>query len=276
MAGRPPPLAPGGGDPARPWVAAYPPGVPPTYALPDVALPRFLDDAARDFPDRAALVVDGRDDHLRRPARPGRPPGDGAWPTRASSPATACCVALPLGEPAPTVLFAVWRLGAVAVPVDPTTRADLLAARRPRRRGRRGVATAGRSRSCGEDAAPPCRGRGARRRVGPAAAAGDRAAAARLPRVRRGRGRRRPTVPTARRAARRRARGADGTGRRAPARRTTRPSSPTARARASCAASSSATPTWSPTPSRAGCGSPTSRPAANACWSPTRCTSPSR
>ena len=40
---------------ARPWVASYPPGVPPTYRLPPVRLPRLLDDAARDFPEHRAL-----------------------------------------------------------------------------------------------------------------------------------------------------------------------------------------------------------------------------
>jgi long-chain acyl-CoA synthetase len=110
----------------RPWVAAYPPGVPPTYGLPDVTLPRFLDDAARDFPDREALVVQGRRttfidlrDRVDALAAGLREEGIG--------PGDRVLVALPLGEPAPIVLFAVWRIGAVAVPVDPDTRGDLLA-----------------------------------------------------------------------------------------------------------------------------------------------------
>jgi long-chain acyl-CoA synthetase len=111
---------------ARPWVAAYPPGVPPTYELPVVTLPRFLDDAARDFPDRDALVVEGRRttfvelrDRVDALAAGLRAEGVG--------PGDRVLVALPLGEAAVTVLFAVWRLGAVAVPVDPETRGDLLA-----------------------------------------------------------------------------------------------------------------------------------------------------
>lgn len=43
----------------RPWLAAYPPGVPVTYAYPDVPLTRLLDDAARDFPDVTATWFRG-------------------------------------------------------------------------------------------------------------------------------------------------------------------------------------------------------------------------
>jgi long-chain acyl-CoA synthetase len=49
-------------DPAdieRPWIAHYPPGVPPTYRYPDVPLTRFLDDAARDFPHATATHFHG-------------------------------------------------------------------------------------------------------------------------------------------------------------------------------------------------------------------------
>lgn len=44
---------------ARPWIASYPPGVPPTYEYPAVPLTRFLDDAARDFPGRPATWYRG-------------------------------------------------------------------------------------------------------------------------------------------------------------------------------------------------------------------------
>lgn len=125
-AARRPPL-PEAGTLPRPWIGAYPPGVPPTYQVPAVTLPRFLDDAARDFPDRAALVVDGRvtsfvdlRDRVDRFAASLRDLGVVAGDR--------VLVALPLGEPAPIALFAVWRLGAVAVPVDPDTRGDLFAA----------------------------------------------------------------------------------------------------------------------------------------------------
>jgi long-chain acyl-CoA synthetase len=125
-AARRPPL-PDAGTLPRPWIRAYPPGVPPTYQVPDVALPRFLEDAARDFPDRGGLVVEGRvttfvtlRDRVDQLAAGLREAG--------VAPGDRVLVALPLGEPAPTALFAVWRLGAVAVPVDPDTRGDLFAA----------------------------------------------------------------------------------------------------------------------------------------------------
>ncbi|MEX2550443.1 MAG: AMP-binding protein [Nitriliruptoraceae bacterium] len=39
----------------RPWLQVYPPGVPPTFPIPQVPLPRLLDDAVRDFPEQVAL-----------------------------------------------------------------------------------------------------------------------------------------------------------------------------------------------------------------------------
>ena len=111
----------------RPWVGAYPPGVPPTYRLPTVPLTRFLDDAARDFPDRDGLVVDGR-------AVPYAALRDRVDEVAAVlddlgiSAGDRVLVALPNGVALPTVLFAGWRLGAVLVPVDPDTPAEPLSA----------------------------------------------------------------------------------------------------------------------------------------------------
>jgi long-chain acyl-CoA synthetase len=121
------PSLPDAGTIPRTWVGSYPPGVPPTYRVPDVTLSRFLDDAARDFPHRDAVVVDGhattfvtlrdRVDQLATALHDaGIRAGDRVL------------VALPLGDPAIISLFAVWRLAAVAVPVDPDTRGDLFAA----------------------------------------------------------------------------------------------------------------------------------------------------
>jgi long-chain acyl-CoA synthetase len=117
-------------DPAsleRPWIAAYPPGVPPTYRLPEVNLPRLLDDAARDFPERPALIADGtsvdhaglRDQVARVTtvlAELGIVAGDRVL------------VAVPNGATLPTLLFACWRLGAIVVPIAPDLRADRAAA----------------------------------------------------------------------------------------------------------------------------------------------------
>jgi long-chain acyl-CoA synthetase len=117
-------------DPAaleRPWIANYPPGVPPTYELPDVALPRFLDDAARDFPDRPALVTaQGTVDHVTLRSRVE------ATATVLSELGIAggdrVLVALPNHQTTPVVLLAVWRLGAIAVPVPPRLELGPLAA----------------------------------------------------------------------------------------------------------------------------------------------------
>jgi long-chain acyl-CoA synthetase len=113
-------------DPAsldRPWIASYPPGVPPTYRLPDVALPRLLDDAARDFPDRTALVASGTTlDHAGLRDRV-----DQVTTALAAEGIVAgarVLVAVPNTAAAPVLLFACWRLGAVVVPVAPTLRAD--------------------------------------------------------------------------------------------------------------------------------------------------------
>jgi long-chain acyl-CoA synthetase len=121
---------PGTPDPSsleRPWIAAYPPGVPPTYQLPDVALPRLLEDAARDFPQRPALIADGETiGHAELRDRVdlvttvlvdvGVRAGDRVL------------IAVPNGGTLPALLFACWRLGAVVVPVSPHLAVDRLQA----------------------------------------------------------------------------------------------------------------------------------------------------
>lgn len=110
----------------RPWVAAYPPGVPPTYRLPAVPVTRFLDDAARDFPGRLGLVAgDQRITYAQLRDRVdevaavldeiGVIAGDRVL------------LALPNEVALPVALFAIWRIGAVAVPVGPSTPAEPLA-----------------------------------------------------------------------------------------------------------------------------------------------------
>ncbi|MFU8840073.1 MAG: class I adenylate-forming enzyme family protein [Nitriliruptoraceae bacterium] len=102
----------------RPWVRRYPPGVPPTYRMPDVALPRLLDDAVRDFPEQPALSADGvaltyaalRDRTVDVTAllrHLGVDEGDRVLVATGTTLTT------------PVVLLALWRLGAVAVPLPP-------------------------------------------------------------------------------------------------------------------------------------------------------------
>ncbi len=116
---------------ARPWVASYPPGVPPTYQLPEVRLPRLLDDAARDFPEHAAVEFHGRAlsyaqlrDHVDAAARALRELADDGDGTLQGQ---RVLVRLPEGFAAPVVLLALWRVGAVAVPVHPQLSAARLA-----------------------------------------------------------------------------------------------------------------------------------------------------
>jgi len=117
-------------DPAsldRPWLAAYPPGVPPSYRLPSVALPRLLEDAARDFPATPALLAEGGtvdfaglrsrvEDLARRFAGLDIGPGHRVL------------VALHNVTAAPVSMLALWRLGAVVVPASPDLPAERLRA----------------------------------------------------------------------------------------------------------------------------------------------------
>jgi long-chain acyl-CoA synthetase len=111
----------------RPWLSSYPPGVPPAYRLPAVAVTRFLEDAARDFPDRTAIVAGGeRLDHVTLRARV-----DTVATVLARRGVTAgdrVLVGLPNRSSLPVVLLALWRLGAVAVPVDLRARPERIVA----------------------------------------------------------------------------------------------------------------------------------------------------
>lgn len=106
-------------DPApddRRWIAAYPPGVPPTYRLPDVTVPRFLDDAVRDFPDAEAVVAGPvRLDHATLHDHVGEV--EAVLRAAGVRGGDRVLVALPNLATLPIVLLAVWHLGAIAVPV---------------------------------------------------------------------------------------------------------------------------------------------------------------
>lgn len=114
----------------RPWVRSYPPGVPPTYRFPDVPLTRLLDDAVRDFPEQPALACDGieltyaqlRDRTVELTAL-----------LRHLGVVEGARVLVATGTTltTPLVLLALWRLGAVAVPLPP--------GRDPQRRAARAV-----------------------------------------------------------------------------------------------------------------------------------------
>lgn len=114
MAGLPAPS-----DVGRPWCAAYPPGVPPNYDYPRVPLTRFVDDAARDYPVTDALRFEGRswtwsevrdlaDRVAARLTDLGIVAGERVAVVSPTTPASAI------------VSFAVWRIGAVLVPLDPS------------------------------------------------------------------------------------------------------------------------------------------------------------
>lgn len=116
------------GDVGRPWCESYPPGVPPHYDYPRVPLTRFLDDAARDHPVRDALRLGERtwtwsdvrdlvDRTAARLADLGVGAGDRVVLVSPTTPASA------------VVSFAVWRLGAVLVPLDPGLPTDELVTR---------------------------------------------------------------------------------------------------------------------------------------------------
>lgn len=106
----------------RPWVASYPPGVPPTYRLPPVRLSRLLDDAARDFPEHPAIEFRGaqlsytqlqeRVDELARALQTLDAPEH-------PLPGAHVIVVLPDGFAGPVLLFGLWRVGAIPVPLGP-------------------------------------------------------------------------------------------------------------------------------------------------------------
>ncbi len=105
---------------ARPWLGSYPPGVPPTYRYAEVPLTRFLEDAARDFPAVPATWFEGATldyEQLRtqvvRCAAGLRSSG-----VSEGDRVVLACHDLPA---LPITLFAVLRLGAVVVLVDPTS-----------------------------------------------------------------------------------------------------------------------------------------------------------
>lgn len=121
---RPPPLA----TLERPWLHGYPPGVPASYRIPEVPVPRLLDDAVRDFPQAVAVrrgdlglthaVLRDRVADLVTVLRQlGVARGDRLLVATGTTVTT------------PAVLLAAWRLGAIAVPLPPGGDRERTAAR---------------------------------------------------------------------------------------------------------------------------------------------------
>ncbi len=109
-------------------LGAYPPGVPLGYEYPLVPLTRFLDDAAGDFPETAALGFMGTElsygrllDHVDRLA--------GALQELGLGRGDRIALLLPNCPQHVIALFAIWRIGATAVEVDPDEDVDELGRR---------------------------------------------------------------------------------------------------------------------------------------------------
>lgn len=126
------------GQVARPWLDAYPPGVPATWRWPDVALPRLLEDAARDFPDVDAIRLHGRNVAAVTWAEVDTMASRVAAGLAARGVGAGDRVALAVGNgPAAAIAaFGAWRAGAVLVLLEPglpaSVREEALRATLPR------------------------------------------------------------------------------------------------------------------------------------------------
>lgn len=109
----------------RPWLVSYPPGVPPSYDYPRVPVTRFLDDAARDFPDLAATWFEkatiSYSSLLRQVDRLAS-----AFSDLGVRPGTRVGLVLPNLPAVPIALFASLRLAAIVVPIHPEASSEEL------------------------------------------------------------------------------------------------------------------------------------------------------
>lgn len=110
----------------RPWVSTYPPGVPPTYDIPAVGVPRFLDDAARDFPDVSA-IVEGGDELTYVEMRDQADRLASSLTDLGLGPGRRLALVLPNTRAAPLALFAALRTGAAVALADPGLDAEAVA-----------------------------------------------------------------------------------------------------------------------------------------------------
>lgn len=110
---------------ARPWLHGYPPGVPPTYRYPHVPVTRFLDDAVRDFPEVVAVDFRATTWTYEDLGRQVASIAAGLHEAGVTA-GQRVAVAMPNIPPAVAVPFAVWRIGAVVVPLEPDLSTDEL------------------------------------------------------------------------------------------------------------------------------------------------------
>ncbi|WP_370325907.1 AMP-binding protein [Euzebya sp.] len=125
-------LAPTAGTPVaaqagtRPWVRAYPPGVPETYRYPLVPLTRFLDDAAQDFPDTTGLSFLGTETSYRQLSEQVDRLGSALTDLELSV-GDRVGIALPWSPQLVLALHACWRRGFDPVVLDPDAPGHVLA-----------------------------------------------------------------------------------------------------------------------------------------------------
>ncbi|WP_370355337.1 AMP-binding protein [Catenulispora sp. EB89] len=102
----------------RPWLRFYAAGVPTDVTVPDVPVTRLLDDAARDFGDRTALVFFGRKTTYKQLRRDVDRLA-GALRELGVAKGDRVALVLPNCPAAVTAFFAITRLGAVMVACNP-------------------------------------------------------------------------------------------------------------------------------------------------------------
>ncbi len=111
----------------RPWLAAYPPGVPADLDFPAEPLTRLLDDAASAFPSTVAISAMGNRITYRQ-LKDSVDRFAGGLADRGVGPMSRVAVILPNCPQHVVAFFAVLRLGAVVVHCNPLATADELSA----------------------------------------------------------------------------------------------------------------------------------------------------
>jgi long-chain acyl-CoA synthetase len=110
-------------EPERPWLARYPPGVPPHLSIPPKLLTEIFAEVAARVPDHPALRYYGASWTYRRLAKESENLA-GAFAEVGVGPGDRVALYLPNGPAYPVALLATLRLGAIAVPVSPLYHGD--------------------------------------------------------------------------------------------------------------------------------------------------------